>query len=227
MKSARIHDISLFQCWSKSLPRQCLVDRDRFLLSLAAGHSVLHLGAADSPFHKDKAARGELLHQKLEPVASRLLGIDSDLEAVSWLRERHNIANIHVADICAGSLSLGTFDLIFCCDIIEHVSEPSPMLEAIKNLMHPDSRLIVTTVNALSIKVALRAVLGREAVHPDHVSYYSFATLSSLLLRHGFLPVEYATFAYPTVTKLAGAVFATLYMIAPSSADGILLAAKI
>lgn len=227
MRSARIPDIRSFQCWSKSLPRQCLVGRDQFLLSLAAGHSVLHLGAADSPFHKDKAARGELLHQKLQPVASRLVGIDFDPEAVSWLREHHNIANIRVADICSGAPGLGTFDLIFCCDIIEHVSEPSPMLEAIKRLMHPGSRLIVTTVNALSIKVALRAVLGREAVHPDHVSYYSFATLSSLLLRHGFRPIEYATFAYPTVMKLTGAVFTSLYRVAPSSADGILLTAQI
>lgn len=227
MRSAPIADITTFHQWSKTLPRRCLVDRDQFLLSLAAGKSVLHLGAADSPFHKDKAPRGELLHQKLQSVASRLVGIDSDREAVSWLREHHEISNIRVADVCSGVGDVGTFDLVLCCDIIEHVSEPSALLKGVKSLMHPGSRLIVTTVNALSIKGALRALLGREAVHPEHVSYYSFATLSSLMLRDGLRPTEYATFAYPTVMKLTGVILKTLYQVASSTADGILLSATI
>ena len=70
-----------------------------------------------------------------------------------------------------------------------------------------------------------RAIFGREAVHPDHVSYFSYATLAQLLIRNGFRPVEYATFAYPTVTKGASAIFNILHRIAPSTADGIIIVA--
>jgi len=226
MKAIPLHDLSSFQRWSKTLPRYCFVDRDRFLLSLAKGRSVLHLGAADSPFHKEKALRGEMLHQKLLPVASRLVGIDSDVGAVTWLREHHDIQSIIVADVCSRVPELGRFELVFCCDIIEHVADPSSLLRGIKLMMDDDSRLVVTTINALSLKSALRAVFGREAVHPDHVSYYSFATLGSLLLRHGFRPLEYATFAYGTVDKSVGTLFRIINKAAPSSADGILLSAR-
>ncbi|MGD0126387.1 MAG: methyltransferase domain-containing protein [Terriglobia bacterium] len=227
MRSVPIADLGAFEQWSKTLPGNCLVDRDAFLLSLARGKSVVHLGAANSPYHKQDAERGEMLHQKLQPVAGRLVGIDSDAEAVAWLREHHQIQNIRAADVCSPVLDLGKFDLILCCDIIEHVSDTASLLRGIKPLMNGDSRLVVTTINALSMKPALRALLGREAVHPDHVSYYSFSTLGSLLLRHGFRPVEYATFAYGTVSRLTGAACAAMYRIAPSLADGILIIAQL
>lgn len=232
MRSALISDTSAFSSWSKILPRRCLVDRDHFLLSMAAGRSVLHLGAADAPFHKQKANRGELLHQKLHSVTSRLIGVDSNCEAVRYLRDYHDIRNIVVADLAAPNFSviaedLGAFDLVLCCDIIEHLSDNSTPLSAVKRLMHAGSRLIVTTINALSAKTALRALLGREAVHPDHVSYYSYSTLSRLLIREGFRPIQYATFAYPVITRAAAVLFAGLHRLAPSTADGILVVATL
>ena len=225
MPSALISDDSCFQAWSKALPRRNLVDRDEFLLSLAAGKSVLHLGAADSPFHKEKAEVGTLLHQKLQRVARDLLGIDADEDAVKWLRDHHDIHNIVTADVAASHLPLGSHDIILCCDIIEHVCEPAALLKACSQWMHENSQLVVTTVNALSAKGPLRALLGREAVHPDHVAYFSYATLAQLLIRSGFRPVEYATFAYPTVTKAGSVLFGMLHRIAPSTADGIVIVA--
>jgi 2-polyprenyl-3-methyl-5-hydroxy-6-metoxy-1,4-benzoquinol methylase len=227
MPSAPISDTSYFQMWSKALPRRNFVDRDEFLLSRAAGKSVLHLGAADAPFHKEKAEAGALLHQKLARVAGHLQGIDADEDAVNYLRNHHGIHNIAAADVCAApsAFALGSFDVILCCDIVEHVCEPAALLRACAQWMHRDSRLIVTTVNALSAKAALRAAIGREAVHPDHVSYFSYATLAQLLIRNGFRPLEYATFAYPTVTRRAGVLFGLLHRIRPSTADGIIIVA--
>ena len=227
MSSVPIADLRAFEQWSKTLPGRCLVDRDAFLLSLARGKSVAHLGAANSPYHEKDSERGEMLHQKLQAVAGRLVGVDSDAEAVAWLRDHHQIQNIRVADVCSPVPDLGKFELVLCCDIIEHVSDAASLLRGIKPLMNGHSRLIVTTINALSMKPALRALLGREAVHPDHVSYYSFSTLGALLLRHGFRPVEYATFAYGTMSRLVGAAFGVIYRFAPSVADGILIVAEL
>jgi 2-polyprenyl-3-methyl-5-hydroxy-6-metoxy-1,4-benzoquinol methylase len=224
MPSALISDPACFQTWSKVLPRRNLVDRDQFLLSFVKGKSVLHLGAADSPFHKNKAEAGTLLHQKLQQAAGQLRGIDADGDAVRWLRDHHDINDIVTADAATES-SLGLYDVILCCDIIEHVSDPSALLRSCSQWMHQASCIVVTTINALSAKGARRAIFGREAVHPDHVSYFSYATLAQLLIRNGFRPVEYATFAYPTVTKGASAIFNILHRIAPSTADGIIIVA--
>src|SRR5216117_4121852 len=85
--------------WEHRIPKRCLVDRDSTILSLCSGKRVLHLGATDAPFHKDKAVRGELLHQKLRTVAGALTGLDSDADAVAWLREHAGIDDIRVTDV--------------------------------------------------------------------------------------------------------------------------------
>jgi 2-polyprenyl-3-methyl-5-hydroxy-6-metoxy-1,4-benzoquinol methylase len=225
-----VAEISRFDptAWEKRLPKNCLVDRDISILELCKGKTVLHLGAADSPFHKESAAAGRLLHQKLKPVARTLLGIDVDCEAVDFLRDNHGITDIVSADGAALPQDPRLdqqFDLILCCDIIEHVANPGELLDSCKRFMAAGTRLVITTTNALAVKPAVRAMLSREAVHHDHVAYYSYGTLCSLLLKRGLRPTGVAFFCYGTRSWVAKVLFGTLARYAPGCADGILITA--
>lgn len=226
-KLAAIADFPADQ-WTKTLPKACLVDRDQTIVKACEGKAVLHVGACDVPFEFDKGRAGELLHQKVRKVASRIVGVDIDAPAIAALSSL-GVDDILLADITQDHDALAgqTFDVVLCCDVIEHVPSPGPLLQACKRYMHSDSKLIVTTINATALKPALRALVGKEAVHNDHVAYYSFATLGKLLVMEQLRPVEFGVFAYPTVNPFVGWASQSIIKAAPGAADGIMLNATL
>lgn len=174
-----------------SLSRPPLVQRTEFLLSRCRGQSVLHLGCTNFPYTAPALASGSLLHARLLSVASRVVGLDADRDGLAEL-SRLGISDLHVADLeRLDDVALDeTFDVIVAGEIIEHLANPGLFLTGVRRFMRPTSQLIVTTVNAYcGLRFALYAVRGRggvqEPVHPDHVAYYSQATLRRLLEQHG------------------------------------------
>src|SRR3990170_2216778 len=117
------------QQWSKQLPRERIVDRDKYLLEASAGRDVLHLGATDAPFTAEKAARGALLHQRLATVAGSLRGLDSDASSVALLADRYGISDIQLTDLSAPvTPDVQPAELVICGDIIEHVNNAGNLL---------------------------------------------------------------------------------------------------
>jgi hypothetical protein len=214
--------------WGKRLPKRCWVERDAAIVELCRGRRVVHLGAADAPFHRDKARAGELLHTKVRAVASGLLGLDSNREAVEQLRTEFGIDDIEVTDTTRplGGVEPHSFDVALCCDIIEHVSNVGGLLDTCRSLLTLGGLLVVTTINATALKPAVRAVLGREDVHFEHTAYYSYSTLCQVLMMNGFIPERFGTFSYPTYSRVVGLFFRTLARVAPATADGVLVTAR-
>lgn len=210
--------------WEKRVARGCRIDRDRAISRICQGKRVLHLGAADSPFHEEKAQAGCLLHQRIRAIATSIVGVDSDESAIAALR-RFGIDDIVLGDIINYHFAADTepFDVVLCCDIIEHVDDQRSLLDACRRYLAPGGVVVVTTINGTSIKAALRAVFGREAVHPQHVAYYSFGTLSEVLRRNRLEPLDVGYFVYPTQTRAARWFFGALSWVGPMSGDGILI----
>jgi SAM-dependent methyltransferase len=215
-----------FTDWEKRIPHRPLVDRDAFIIGRCADKDVLHLGATDAPMTEGKAAKGELLHQKLQGRCRSLVGLDNDVPSIELLRDSFGINDIRTVDLSRPAEELGLQgDVVLCGDIIEHVNSVGDLLANCNRLLRPGGELIVSTINGLSLKPALRALRQREAVHPDHVAYYSYGTLGTALQRFGFEPTDVRFFQYGTVSRLAGVIFGTLYRLAPQSADGIIMVA--
>ena len=213
--------------WTKIIPKNCLIDRDSTIVHECRGKSVLHVGACDAPFEFDKGKAGNLLHQKVRAVARRTLGVDVDASAIAALRA-FGVDDILMVDITndSDSLSGETFDVVLCCDVIEHVRSPGPLLQACRRHMSSDGVLIVTTINATALKPALRALVGKEAVHNDHVAYYSFSTLGKLLTMEELNPSKFGVFSYPTVNPVVGWATQRIMKSAAATADGILFYAR-
>ena len=186
--SPRGHVVRPMPMPSSPLP---LVQRVPFITALCQGQSVLHLGCTNFPYTAAALASGTLLHARIQAVATRVVGLDADRDGLAEL-SRLGIGDLYAADLeRLDDLALDeTFDVIVAGEIIEHLANPGLFLTGVRRFMRPSSRLVVTTVNAYcGLRVALYAVRGRggvqEPVHPDHVAYYSYATLRRLLERHG------------------------------------------
>jgi SAM-dependent methyltransferase len=176
------------------LPSIKSCDRTQFILDRIKDKKVLHLGCADWPFTSGYVKDGLLLHQKMKSVARELVGTDLEPEGIQVMQAA-GIKNVVVGN--SEQLLFETlgdkFDVIVAGEIIEHVLNPGLFLDSIKSVCHEDSIVILTTVNFAPIKKLPRLLFRREVVHPDHVYYFSFSTLSCLLTKSGYQIEEWAT----------------------------------
>jgi SAM-dependent methyltransferase len=173
------------------------VQRVDFIKNIASGKKVLHLGCTNYPYTEDAISKGMLLHFELEKIASELYGFDFDRAGLDIIKKA-GAGNVFEADLeRLSDVPIDeTFDVIIGGEIIEHLSNPGLFLNGIKRFMRPDTRLVITTINAYcAMRFLIYGLRGRggvnEPVHPDHISYYSYKTLKLMLERHGLVLNEF------------------------------------
>lgn len=223
--------------------RARLVDRVEFLLERARGRRVIHLGFVDDSRMEERIAQGSWLHAQLESVADELVGIDVSARGVGSaaaegyevfaadLEEPHEVAE----------LVLDPADVVIAGELIEHLSNPGRMLDAVLPLVREDGTLIVTTPNAHALTNVFAGLLGVELVNSDHVGWQSWWTSRTLLDRHGFRLDEVAYYPFPRLvprpehppahrarTRLFNTYLTAirpLYLARPWLSDGLILVA--
>ena len=172
------------------------VCREDFLLSSAAGKSVLHIGCSSAPYTEQRLQAGTHLHQRLIGITRELYGIDLSSEGLDIMERRLKCGNLFVGDaerLEGVSISKNDFDIILAGDILEHLNNPGLFLSGVRRFMDPNSRLIISTNNAFSLPNFFRLVLGGFREGTGHVLVNSPATLTNLLDRHGMTPTEIVT----------------------------------
>jgi 2-polyprenyl-3-methyl-5-hydroxy-6-metoxy-1,4-benzoquinol methylase len=174
-----------------------IVKKEAFILREAANsRAILHIGCTNSPYTKMRLENGTLLHQNLARAKSdgaSLVGIDTELDDVRFLKEYLPGLEIVHGDGCILHDYFGDrqFDLIIAGDVIEHISNPGSFMASCMRQLTTSGVIIVTTINAFGVARFLKALLFHEAVHPDHVAYYSTKTLQVLLRREKLLIRSY------------------------------------
>jgi SAM-dependent methyltransferase len=178
--------------WLQPLPTGAPVDRRDLIVAAARGKRVIHLGFTDERQQEAKQADERWLHAALAAVASHLVGLDVDAAGVELARAQGYES--HIVDLqdaaAVAALSLEPADLVVAGEIIEHVDAPGPFLRAVRPLLTPGGRLLVTTPNAYRTAGVLAPLLGGELIHPDHVGIHSIHTLRTLAERAGYDVVE-------------------------------------
>jgi len=84
-----------------------------------------------------------------------------------------------------------TFDFIVCANVLEHVVDPAGLLSIIRNLMHPNSLLILIVPNDFSVlhqHLLETKKISREfwLCYPDHLSYFSKESMQKFLNDSGY-----------------------------------------
>lgn len=170
-----------------------LVQRVEFIKKMCEGKKVLHLGCTDYPFTEQNIKNKMLLHFELQKHASELYGFDFDQKGIDILSNA-GVKNLFRADLeKLEEVELDeTFDVIIAGEMIEHLSNPGLFLRGIKRFMNEKTNLVITTINAYSgMRFLIYGLRGRggerEPVHPDHVAYYSYKTLSLVVDRENLV----------------------------------------
>jgi 2-polyprenyl-3-methyl-5-hydroxy-6-metoxy-1,4-benzoquinol methylase len=168
-----------------------LIQRVDYLKAVCRGKTVLHLGCSDYPYTADRVKKGSLLHLVLQDIAAELWGMDSDPAGLEALRSlgAKNLVHADLEELDKAVIDR-RFDIILAGEVIEHLSNPGLFLRGIRRFMDQGTTLVLTTINAYGgLRMVIYALRGRggvsEPVHPDHVAYYSYATLSRLIEKEG------------------------------------------
>lgn len=146
------------------VPVGVTVDRQAFVLEQCRGRRVLEFGAS-GPL--SLAVRG---------VVAGYLGVDrmAGDQVVAW-------------DLDDIRPDLPTFDaeLVLCGEVLEHLSNPGWFLTRLRR-QYPDVPVLVTVPNAHTTSALRWLVKSVENVNRDHVAWYSYQTLATLLGRAGY-----------------------------------------
>ncbi len=101
--------------------------------------------------------------------------------------------DVHTLDVAEDALgALGSFDVIICADVLEHLRDPAPVLGKLRALLRPGGALLVSIPNVAFLSVRLGLLLGRFNYQAEglldstHLRFFTRATSRRLLEDAGF-----------------------------------------
>jgi len=103
-------------------------------------------------------------------------GIDFSVVALSKGRRLSNRPNLtfQEMDLARSSLSPGSYDFIYCSQVIEHFSEDDRFLNSISTGLLPGGYAFIGTVfKKRWARYIYRNSSGESVLHPDHVNEYT------------------------------------------------------
>lgn len=131
--------------------------------------------------------RGDFLLRLME-LSSQVdaVGVEPDERVISLYKDNPNITliNRRFEDAEIG----GTFDLIYCCHTLEHVSSPSIFLEKSRKLLAEDGLMYIEVPNLDTIK---EADVVEEFFIDKHTYHFSDKTLHKYLQKFGLADIYY------------------------------------
>jgi SAM-dependent methyltransferase len=99
---------------------------------------------------------------------------------------------LSVVDVSAGPAEFGSlkFDVVTAIEVIEHVQDPYDEIQHIGTLLRHGGLFYCTTPNFNSVSRWLLTSRWSVIEYPEHLNYFTAGTLSELLKRVGFAPVD-------------------------------------
>jgi 2-polyprenyl-6-hydroxyphenyl methylase/3-demethylubiquinone-9 3-methyltransferase len=116
----------------------------------------------------DVGCGGGILSEAMARSGARVIGIDLS-QAVLDVAELHALEaklTIEYRAIAAEELAAarpGSFDLVTCMEMLEHVPDPAAALAALGSLVKPGGHVIVSTLNRKPLAFAV-AIIGAEYI---------------------------------------------------------------
>jgi 2-polyprenyl-3-methyl-5-hydroxy-6-metoxy-1,4-benzoquinol methylase len=153
----------------------------------APGRTLLDLGCATGSFLAEAAERGMTVY-----------GVDLNGEAITRAQQLVPSANLHAGVLRDGPFPGVRFDAVSMIDFIEHVRDPEAELQAVHDVSHAGTRVVISTPRVDSL---LRSVARSRwpQYREEHLTFFSRAGIRALLRRVGF-SVESVTSTRKAIT---------------------------
>ena len=152
---------------SKQFAMDC-VPSDRVL-------EILDIGCGSGANSLALAKKGHKLH-----------GVDISKVAIQQYQE-HGFDG-RVSDIEGGlDYPDASFDLVFCSEVIEHLTGPELLASEVSRILKPGGQLVLSTPNSAFWLYRVLGLFGytvSELQHPKHFQFFSRRSLTSLLERN-------------------------------------------
>jgi glycosyltransferase involved in cell wall biosynthesis/2-polyprenyl-3-methyl-5-hydroxy-6-metoxy-1,4-benzoquinol methylase len=174
--------------------KNILKSRLDVLADLCRNKKILHIGCSDHlPLIDYKIKENIWLHGILTKNANKVLGIDINMEALDYLKQK-GVNNVIYGDITLPNnknIKSENWDYAVFAEVLEHIDNPVEFLRNIKNNYQDNiSHCVITVPNAFGLPFVNNAILrGEERVNPDHKYWFTPYTLWKVINEAG-LEVE-------------------------------------
>ena len=110
-------------------------------------------------------------------TASEVLGFDVSPEAIGFAQRAFPRCRFLVADACDPNLSLGQWDRIVCCEVLEHVPDMPTFLDNLRNHLSPAGVALISTPN----RVIFSSGHEPSPVNREHIKELNLEEFQALL----------------------------------------------
>jgi 2-polyprenyl-6-hydroxyphenyl methylase/3-demethylubiquinone-9 3-methyltransferase len=160
----------------------------------------------------DVGCGGGILSESLAQRGASVLGIDLSERALSVARLHRLESGVKVDYRLVSVEALaeempGTFDLVTCMEMIEHVPDPAAIVHGIGRLVRPGGIAVFSTINR-NPKAYAFAILGAEYVlrllprgTHDYTRFVRPAELARFARPSGLVPLDIAGLGYNPLTR--------------------------
>lgn len=221
------------------------VYRQEFILERVRNKKVLSIGLGGQlkdtsySFNLKKVSDvSYTISARMALLAREIDFIDISTDAIE-LFSRSIKARFYNLDVTSGTptwpdtLTHERYDVIVLGEVLEHVDCPGLALRNLSTLLTEDGEFVITVPNAFFISGVIKAMLGKEYIHPEHVCYYSPMTLTRLLNMSG-LEAHYIAWSrwsrfdfHWIIHRLSHVIAHLAALMFPSLSEGVAAVAKL
>jgi len=155
------------------------------ILQLCEDKRVVHLGCCDHvPLIEQKINSNRWLHDLLTKNSKECIGIDIDLDAISFIEKQFKITNVFHADITKElpeEVNKSNWDFLVLGEILEHIDNPVDFLSKIKKNCPNIKNIIISVPNAQSLTFAEGIKQNIEYINTDHRYWFTPYTLIKVM----------------------------------------------
>jgi SAM-dependent methyltransferase len=112
-------------------------------------------------------------------------GVEPSRSAAEYAARENGIP-VHAGNLVAMKLPAGFFDVATLFDVMEHLAQPAKLVAEVRRVLKPGGSLLAGTGNFGSVTARLAGRQWAYLAIPDHVSFFSEASLRGVLSRAGF-----------------------------------------
>jgi hypothetical protein len=152
-----------------AIPSAPALEREVYILQKAKGKIVLDIGASGP------------MHEAIKLTAKETYGIDIHPPAGDHYFKIDLDAAIDLPVIPG-------LELVVAGEVIEHLDNAGHFIDLLKQY---DCPIVITAPNAFCEAGRVMVNTGVEMVNSEHVAYYSYWTLTTLLKKHGYKIIEW------------------------------------